>query len=820
MRILIIAGKQAHKLADLAKERFGETIDIDSINTLDGIEDYVNRGNDFERVIIFPKGYSADDTITDINDVKHNMTGFISYVNSRIYSYELVIMSATEEDALGFVEITLEMNDKTTIIKNETSRIVKSDLYNLVSLPIIKLKEKYRTYTLSDLKSSVAESTDNNIPVDSTFDDDPFMETSTGEHGAGDWGDDDWGSSADNKEPEIDMSAFDTPDNKQEEVDADPFSNSTDVDSLKDIGDDTWDTSKLGTYGSEEATQLGDDDPFGADAEPFGDNKDDKVGDNPFGEATNGSKVDDNTFGADAEPFGENKVDDNPFGDTNTNGEFDTGSGFSDDFGAVTDNKEFNSSDFDTTESDTEDPFKDNTKSDNSDTKLPDASDFDIGTTSNNGQFNVGGVSELGDSDFDDFGGKDSGNYSTENFGDPFEEKPVAQEKAPDPFEDDFNDVSEIKNKSANSRTSEKTDVRSLFDEEPVETPVVNNKAGLSNTDMNSLFDDDSNDDDASDMTVDEPVEETAPVKGKKGKQKQQPRQNNNIGVSGDKVAKLKEKLSVFKRTGCIITVTGGIGSGKTTVSANIANLLCKMGYSVLVVDMDTSGRGHSSINYENYEVINSGEVETSNVMQALGSTGDRTGRYVSIVREGYHVLGTGLKVDKARAEDCLSNKYINRFLHSCQNTYNFVIIDIPFDAVVNGFSDVITIANYVVLTERMNNYGLMNMITDMTNSDDEDLTYELFNKSKLLFNMEDHCTSVLGKKVSGTKQVLNALDLRMSEILGYRIDDSFAEMDVLGVLSYNVNIDRCWFTKKYYTDTTEGKNLFTNLLCGIFEVK
>ena len=813
MRILIIAGKQAHKLADLAKERFGETIDIDSINTLDKIEDYVNRGNDFERVIIFPKGYSEDDTITDIGDIKRNMNNFISYVNSRIYSYELVVMSATEEDALGFVEITLQMSDKTTIIKNETNRIVKSDLYNLVSLPIIKLKEKYRTYALKDLKSSVAESVDS-IPVDNTFDDDPFTESLTGNHGAGDWGDDDgWGTSEGNKEPEIDMSAFDNPSDTDTKVDDDPFSNSTDTDSLKDIGDDTWDTSKLGTYGSEEATQLGDDDPFGENTK---------------------TEEDDNQFetSADADPFGsstdsndgfDTKSDGSKFDVNNTDSQFNTDGGFEDDFGAESNTQEFNSSDFDTDTSDSADPFKtDNTSSTDS-KKADTTSDFDIGSTSKNGQFNVGGVSDLDDSDFDDFGVKDSGNDSTEDFGDPFEEKQITQEKAPDPFENDFNDVSEIKNESANSGTSEKTDVRSLFDEEPVETPVVNSKNGLSNADMNSLFDDDSDEDDASDMTVDEPAEEQAPannVKGKKGKQRQQNRPNNNIGVGGDKVAKLKEKLSVFKRTGCIITVTGGIGSGKTTVSANIANLLCKMGYSVLVVDMDTSGRGHSSINYENYEVINSGEVDASNVMQALSSTGDRTGRYVSIVREGYHVLGTGLKVDKARAEDCLSNKYINRFLHSCQNTYNFVIIDIPFDAVVNGFGDVITIANYVVLTERMNNYGLINMLTDMTNSEDEDLTYELFNKSKLLFNMEDHCTSVLGKKVSGTKQVLNALDMRMAEILGYRIDDSFAEMDVLGVISYNVNIDRCWFTKKYYTDTAEGKNLFTNLLCGIFEVK
>lgn len=826
MRVLIIAGRQSQKITNLAKERFGETIELNYIQYLDDIEDFVNRGNEFERAIIFPRGYNRDEAISDVDKLKSDMTEFISFSDLHLTNnYELVIMTLDEQIALGFVEISLKMADRTAIVKGASTKVTKSDLYNLIPAPLARLKERYKVYGLSDLKEAVADSVADPL-IDNTdpFGDDPTVGDISDSHAAGDWGESSWGSTDD--EPKVDENDWNTGtdvENTSEEVENDPFS-SSDIDSLQGISSDTWGSTSTNGFETEDTSGLQDDpfsnasgtdsDPFGGDIEtengfeesasdPFGASSETENTSNPFNETSddpfgNNNNLSDNTEFTTSNKV--DKIDDNPFGEYDTEAnDFDTE--------VTTDKVE-----------DSNDPFGDSSTEASKQTD-----DFGVNDPFKSAEFSSGNIEKMGDIDFDDFGEKETVKDSSENFDDPFGENEIAQEKAPDPFENDFDDMSEIKENEKNSNTSEQEDISMLFDGDPSEEKVINRTNNANISGVGSLFDEEENDEDASEMVADEPEEKPVQVQNKKGKQNnrnKQTRNNQNINVSGDKLARLKEKLSIFKRNGCIITVTGGVSSGKTTVAANMANLLCKMGYSVLVVDMDTSGRGQSSINFENYEIINSGDTDKSGVMQALSSTGDRTGRFVSIIREGYHLLGTSIRADKVRAEDCLTEKYINRFLHSCQNAYNFVIIDIPFEAVLSKFEDVITVANYVILTERLNNYGIMNMMTDMTNTENEDLTEELFGKSKVLFNMEDNCTSILGKKVQGTKQVLNMMDIRVSEILGYQLNYSFAEMNVLGVINYNNNIDKCWFTKKYYTDTTEGKNLFTELLCGVFEVK
>ena len=107
----------------------------------------------------------------------------------------------------------------------------------------------------------------------------------------------------------------------------------------------------------------------------------------------------------------------------------------------------------------------------------------------------------------------------------------------------------------------------------------------------------------------------------------------------------------------------------------------------------------------------------------------------------------------------------VNKFLHGCQSSYNFIIIDLPFDAAISKFSDMINQADHVVLVEKLNNHGMMNFMLDMLNIEDEQLMEDMFDKAKLVFNMDDGCTSLFGKKVSSTTQALTALDIRASEL-------------------------------------------------------
>lgn len=127
--------------------------------------------------------------------------------------------------------------------------------------------------------------------------------------------------------------------------------------------------------------------------------------------------------------------------------------------------------------------------------------------------------------------------------------------------------------------------------------------------------------------------------------------------------------------------------------------------------------------------------------------------------------------------------------------------------------------ADHVVLVEKLNNHGMMNFLLDMMSIEDEQLLEDLFDKAKVVFNMDDGCNSIFGKKVTKTTQALTALDIRLSELLGFQIDYSFAKMTVVDIIKYNREFEKYWFSKKYISDTKPGEDLFTNLLVNIFEI-
>ena len=110
-------------------------------------------------------------------------------------------------------------------------------------------------------------------------------------------------------------------------------------------------------------------------------------------------------------------------------------------------------------------------------------------------------------------------------------------------------------------------------------------------------------------------------------------------------------------------------------------------------------------------------------------------------------------------------------------------------------------------------------MLIDMSNIEDEDMTDAIFEKAKVVFNMDYGAKALLGKKVNKTSDVLNALDIRLNEVIGFNPDYSFSDLEVVYAIKHNNNIKNYILDKKYYSDTVEGKNLFVDLLCKIFEV-
>lgn len=796
MKILIVAGTRSEGIAGKVVKRFGTTTDVAYINYPDDIENYLNRGDDFSRAIIFPAGYSRDESLTDGEEIINSIYSFIQEAKSKISRFEIVFIVNNKELGFGIVNITSDMASNICIMQVE-DKIGTNILYNCVNEPLDKLRQKYKIIDMNLLK---AENIKNAKAPE--IGGDPFA---TGESILGelDSSPDDWGSFGDDIGKSSD----------------DPFADSSDP-----FGDSN--------------------DPFGESGDPFGDSNDPFAEDNehvikqekapdvkfsnPFG--------DDSAHSNDADPFKEQddtgyhqnetfRDETDPFAENNG---FDDEPEEADPFGE--DDTKASSSPFDGDELDNKDPFGDHN---NGFEDIPAEEEADPFEDSSDpfGSSKESEADPFGDTSLDDPFGEDTGNSGNGGFND--EGNSGIPEADPFGEEDEYFGEPVKPSKEINSGVVKTPDI-SDFDEpsENFKDPddfsnSFDDNAYKKETDIhqdstiNKLFEDE---DTAFGPEVeDEPdeIEEEAPARNNKAQRnknnnKRQHERKQNIG--GGNVNKLKEKLDVFKRNGCIITVTGGKASGKTTVAGNLANILCKFGYSVLVIDMDTMSKGQTTLNQDNFVTINSGRSEQSALKSALGSTSDRIGRFVSIVRPGFHVLGTSTRADKISYED-IENKYINRFLHNCQNSYNFIIVDIPFEAAADRFADMVTIANQLVITERLDNAGLMDMLIDMSNIEDEDMTDAIFEKAKVVFNMDYGAKALLGKKVNKTSDVLNALDIRLNEVIGFNPDYSFSDLEVVYAIKHNNNIKNYILDKKYYSDTVEGKNLFVDLLCKIFEV-
>lgn len=789
MKILIVAGTRSEGIAGKVVKRFGTTTDVAYINYPDDIENYLNRGDDFSRAIIFPAGYSRDESLTDGEEIINSIYSFIQEAKSKISKFEIVFIVNDKELGFGIVNITSDMASNICIMQVE-DKIGTNILYNCVNEPLDKLRQKYKIIDMNLLK---AENIKNAKAPE--IGGDPFA-TGEGILGELDSSPDDWGSFGDDIGKSSDDPFADSSDPFGESVDPfgdnnDPFAEDSetvikqektpDVKFSNPFGDTGTHENDVDPFAEQASTGYHQDETFGDEIDPFAENNgfdDRKEEADPFGE--DDTKASSSPFAGDEldnkDPFGDDK---DPFGDSYSGFEDIPTEEEADPFGSSKESEA--------------DPF--------GDTGLDDPFGEDTGN-SGNGGFNDEGNSGIPEAD--PFGEED------EYFGEPVKpSKEINSGVVKTPDISDFDEPSE--------NFKDPDDFSNSFDDDAYkkETDIHQDST------INKLFEDE---DTAFGPEVkDEPdeIEEEAPARNNKASRnkknnKRQPERKQNIG--GGNVNKLKEKLDVFKRNGCIITVTGGKASGKTTVAGNLANILCKFGYSVLVIDMDTMSKGQTTLNQDNFVTINSGRSEQSALKSALGSTSDRIGRFVSIVRPGFHVLGTSTRADKISYED-IENKYINRFLHNCQNSYNFIIVDIPFEAAADRFADMVTIANQLVITERLDNAGLMDMLIDMSNIEDEDMTDAIFEKAKVVFNMDYGAKALLGKKVNKTSDVLNALDIRLNEVIGFNPDYSFSDLEVVYAIKHNNNIKNYILDKKYYSDTVEGKNLFVDLLCKIFEV-
>lgn len=705
MKILISAGDSTNKLAQNCNSVFKNTLEVYSANNLDSALALLDRGEYFDRALIFEQAYNNDNDDYDNRVIK--LYEFVQEVKKKIENYTIILSVSDRKFGLSLVETFIGYEEHLSIV--ESSTLTSQLLTILVTSPLSELKHKCRVLSNDDLLEAEKTRLEQNKSEDEPKD----MQQEEREAAIiGRVGMDAWSDSLIDGLDDLDIDTTDSgfiEDENTEKSTQGNVNNFQDGSEEQSSMESEMSKQSDGVQDTYENSLFGDFDPEreGLDAEGLFDTDDGELTLESTETIEESPVSTSNSVENEEEIFGENFEGDDS--EKNLNEQFET--------------------DFDTVSG-----FENHKKESSDDAKIDELFEDNNSSTKQNEELN---------------------------------------EKIEDSTNEHKNETSELKNKTGR---------RGLFG-------II---GGKKSTNKDS-------------RVKEKPMKQNKPRRDK---------------VKHEENSSLKMKLDMYKRNGAVIAVTGGKASGKTTVAANLANVLSGMGYSVLLLDFDTVGRGLSYINKDSFTSMhdNMDKMKASDLKGALNTGIDTVGRFIKVVKNNLHIIGTSLTVDKNTPENSLNADRLSNLLHALIKNYNFVIVDIPFESATGKFNSVLTQADRIVLTERATNNGIMNFLIDITGLDNLDTLNELFVKSSLVFTMEDGLNVLFGRKVRTTAEILESMDTILSELVGYKMEVEFTNFNVVDCLSYNNQYDRFWLTDKFISDTQEGREIFTNLLDNIME--
>ena len=282
----------------------------------------------------------------------------------------------------------------------------------------------------------------------------------------------------------------------------------------------------------------------------------------------------------------------------------------------------------------------------------------------------------------------------------------------------------------------------------------------------------------------------------------------------------LQAQLEPYMKRGGMFVFTGSANSGKTTIAANVANMLCNMGYRVCVLDLDMDGKGLSYINSDTYRIVHSGNQVKNNTLQVLNSTGTDFMKWADVIREGLYMITSTLSSDIDIITEQLKTKdhSYDRLIKQLTLNFNFLIVDVDFLNLVRYYHPFVNTADLIIDVEEATQKGMTNFLLHMANIPNEDIENLLYTRLTLVLNKYDGMKTLFGEKVGSTESMLSVLDNAYERLAQSTSDYSFTDIPVAAILDYSSEYEKYWFSKKYLTDTEEGRQIFTNLLSTALE--
>jgi cellulose biosynthesis protein BcsQ len=270
--------------------------------------------------------------------------------------------------------------------------------------------------------------------------------------------------------------------------------------------------------------------------------------------------------------------------------------------------------------------------------------------------------------------------------------------------------------------------------------------------------------------------------------------------------------LDVFANRGNAIAVTGCSGSGVSTVAYHLANIIFRLGYTVLLVDMDTEGKSQAYISKDNYKAV---DQHSSNLMAALKSSYG-VDAYISVVQPGFRLITMGMGAEPVNLEKMIEVNKLQRFMNTVRTSHNFVVYDLPFRYAVGCASEIVFTVDNLVMVVDSSNWGITKAMLNICNIDSDDVMDVIFNKAQIVFNRFKGINRFAGRRVRNLRGVLRLMDVMVEELEGTPVGYKFESLPISGVVPYKDEFELGWYGTKQYSNTPEGSKIFIDLLKNI----
>lgn len=797
MKILICAGDKSNNLLDALGKKFSDgSIEFDKECYVSDINDYLNKGGSFNRIVVTAQAIDKDGTFA--SNIEYQMfiiATLVEILKERQPKSDLVFLLGDNNELADIAyNECYSLGDRVRVLHlTKDVKVTVNLLVKVCVLPFDKMDvDIINTYIYkgTDVSSNISSTvgTDNNftnmVRVDE-LDEEPneFDNTEPDYQDTDNYSDFE---ESDFEESNFEESEFEE-DNFEEDFgednldeggfEEDDFESDTSIETeeIEVDEDESTDESLSGDYEHNFNEDTGDietdyESDFNTDSFDTSDIEDEADYESDF-----------DTEGFDTEEF-DNSDTENFNGDS-----FDTSDIEVDDF----DTDRFDTEDFDEDSLDTED-------FDNSDTEDFDTnSDIEVA----DGEFDSSNSdTEFADEEFDSSDG-DINNFDTEENSNDMNSDLTEDSDTFESENDLANDLFDIED----TTDSDVDETDELFETEHNEAELENEEIETEDV-INNISDNNSN------------TSEVPKRKGLFGRAKESKTSNNSNVSNKTDLTELKKILDSYSRRGHCMLVSGTSNSGTTTLAGNIANVVAGLGYNVAIVDFDLSKRGQTYLSRDAFMAVNSDSNYTDTLMKVINNRNSNISANSAIVKTGLNLFGTSVEEDTPNIEKIVkSQNDLRDFIYNLKTIYNFIVIDSPMDYLDKYLSELVICSDSIVLTVEPTNKSLLEFTMNLVNIEEYKVSRDIFSRAKIVASKASGSVDkILGKKCNNYNSMLRLLDQHIYDVTGNETGGMFSNLRVSGVIPSIANLDSYIYSKGYFSDTKLGKEMYLSVLSAI----